>query len=138
MQPPDPPRQRARPAVQRAGGGRKLVVRVADAENGRPAEGVRSALQTRADGGWTEIATGDSDESGVILLDRPEHPGVCRVDLDATRYFAIAGMTPVMPKTTVTIRLPDNSSYLLLQAFITTNSFFAAAVMTDAPWREGQ
>lgn len=107
-------------------GFRALSVTVTDVMHGRAAEGVLSFLERQVDGKWKAMARGASDPSGTISVADPMRPGIYRLELDAEAYFTTAGITPLIPRITITFRIPETSMNWLLQTYIAANSQFSA------------
>ena len=110
---------------------RSVSVTVTDVMHGRAAEGVLSLLEQQVDGKWKAIARGASDPAGTISVDEPMRPGVYRLELDAEAYFTTAGITPLIPRITITFRIPETSMHWLLQTYIAANSQFSALFRAD-------
>jgi 5-hydroxyisourate hydrolase-like protein (transthyretin family) len=103
-----------------------LSVTVADVMHGRAAEGVVSVLERQVDGKWKTIAQGASDPSGAISIAQTILPGMYRLELDAEAYFTTAGITPLIPRITITFRVPETRMHWFLQTYIAANSTFSA------------
>jgi 5-hydroxyisourate hydrolase-like protein (transthyretin family) len=110
---------------------RTLSVTVTDVMHGRAAEGVSSLLERQVDGKWKAIARSASDPSGTISVAEPIRPGIYRLELDAEAYFTTAGITPLIPRITITFRIPETSMHWLLQTYIAANSQFSALFRTE-------
>lgn len=110
-----------------------VSVTVTDVMHGRAAEGVLFLLEQQVDGKWKAIARGASDPAGMISVDEPMRPGVYRLELDAEAYFTTAGITPLIPRITITFRLPETSMHWLLQTYIAANSQFSALFRAEPP-----
>ncbi len=101
-----------------------LSTHVLDATAGRPAVGVGVLLETFSGGGWTEVATGVTDDDGR-LTDwlPPDRPGIGthRLLFDTGAYFARAGVASFYPAVTVTFLIDDADRHhhvpLLLSPF---------------------
>jgi 5-hydroxyisourate hydrolase-like protein (transthyretin family) len=111
---------------------RTLSVTVTDVMHGRAAEGVSSLLERQVDGKWKAIARSASDPSGTISVE-PIWPGIYRLELDAEAYFTTAGITPLIPRITITFRIPETSMHWLLQTYIAANSQFSALFRAEQP-----
>ncbi len=87
-----------------------LSTHVLDATAGRPAVGVGVLLETFSGGGWTEVATGVTDDDGR-LTDwlPPDRPGIGthRLLFDTGAYFARAGVPSFYPAATLTFLNPS-------------------------------
>ena len=112
---------------------RALSVTVTDVMHGRAAEGVSSLLERQVDGKWKVIARSASDPSGTISAAEPLRPGIYRLELDAEAYFTTAGITPLIPRVTITFRIPETSMQWLLQTYIAANSQFSALFRAERP-----
>jgi 5-hydroxyisourate hydrolase-like protein (transthyretin family) len=112
---------------------RALSVTVTDVMHGRAAEGVLSLLERQVDGKWKTMARGASDPSGTISVADPMRPGIYRLELDAEAYFTTAGITPLIPRISITFRIPETSMHWLLQTYIAANSQFSALFRAEPP-----
>jgi 5-hydroxyisourate hydrolase-like protein (transthyretin family) len=99
--------------------------------HGRAAEGVLSLLERQVEGRWQAITRGASDSVGTISVDQPIPSGIYRLELDAEAYFTSTGITPLIPRITITFRIPETSVHWLLQAYIAANSHFSALLRTE-------
>jgi 5-hydroxyisourate hydrolase len=112
---------------------RVLSVTVTDVMHGRAAEGVMSLLERQVDGKWKAMARSASNSSGTISVADPMRPGIYRLELDAEAYFTTAGITPLIPRITITFRIPETSTHWLLQTYIAANSQFSALFRAEPP-----
>jgi 5-hydroxyisourate hydrolase-like protein (transthyretin family) len=112
-----------------------VSVTVTDVMHGRAAEGVLSFLEQQVDGKWKAVARGASDPAGMISIKEQMRPGVYRLELDAEAYFTTAGITPLIPRITITFRIPETSACWLLQTYIAANSQFSALFRAEPPDR---
>ncbi|MFP5071719.1 hydroxyisourate hydrolase [Pseudonocardia nantongensis] len=80
---------------------------VLDAALGRPAAGIPVALSRSVGAGWTEIASGTTDDDGrwrapesAALIAGSDH----RITFDTAAYLQSSGRAPFYPEVVVTFR----------------------------------
>ena len=100
----------------------QLTTHVLDTTLGRPAAGVPVALAALADGSWTSIDSGVTDDDGrrASLGPSAVPPGRYRFTFDTAAYFAATGQVGFHPEVVVTFDVVDDSHYhvpLLLSPF---------------------
>ncbi len=101
-----------------------LSTHVLDATSGKPAVGVGILLESFRDGGWTEVATGLTDDDGRLKDWLPaDLPGVGthRLLFDTGAYFTRMGVASFYPAVTITFVIDDPRQHyhvpLLLSPF---------------------
>jgi 5-hydroxyisourate hydrolase len=101
-----------------------LSTHVLDATSGKPAVAVGILLETFRDGGWTEVATGLTDDDGRVKDWLPaDLPGVGthRLLFDTGAYFTRMGVASFYPAVTITFVIDDPRQHyhvpLLLSPF---------------------
>lgn len=89
---------------------RTLSTHVLDAVTGRPAAGVRVALARRAQGAWTELATGTTDNDGRVrdLVPDGLTDGDHRLVFDTAAWFAATGTTGFYPEVAVVFTVSED------------------------------
>lgn len=99
-----------------------ISTHVLDTTRGRPAAGVRVALERRADGAWQPLYAGETDgdgRTGDLCVEPP--PGAYRLRFDTGRYFEATGVVAFHPVVEVTFTVDDPSAHyhvpLLLSPF---------------------
>ena len=111
-------------ATERSEGGVSLSTHVLDATSGKPAVAVGILLESFRDGGWTEVATGLTDDDGRLKDWLPaDLPGVGthRLLFDTGAYFTRMGVASFYPAVTITFVIDDPRQHyhvpLLLSPF---------------------
>jgi 5-hydroxyisourate hydrolase len=103
-----------------------ITTHVLDTAHGRPAAGVRVALErleNRND--WRLVGRGETDADGRLRTLMPEAesapPGIYRLTFDTAAYFATQGITAFHPHVTVTFEVVQGEAHyhvpLLLSPF---------------------
>lgn len=100
-----------------------ITTHVLDTSRGRPAAGVRVALECAVDSGWETVgrATTDADGRAGDLLASPPREGCFRLTFDTGAYFSALGDAGFYPEVSVTFTVsPGEEHYhvpLLLSPF---------------------
>ena len=101
-----------------------LSTHVLDATSGKPAARVGILLESFRDAGWTEVATGLTDDDGRLKDWLPaDLPGVGthRLLFDTGAYFTRMGVASFYPAVTITFVIDDPGQHyhvpLLLSPF---------------------
>lgn len=86
-----------------------LSTHVLDAAAGRPAPGIPVRLDSRADAGWTQVASAVTDADGRVReLGPADLPaGVHRLTFEVTAHFPDG----FYPEVTVTFRITDPAAH---------------------------
>jgi 5-hydroxyisourate hydrolase len=113
-----------------SGGPATISTHVLDATAGRPAAGLRVALQARdagagggdwprGEGEWRVIAGGTTEPDGRLRFPDPAPPGQCRLTFGTGAYFSALGMQSFYPEVTVTFTVTAGHYHvpLLLSPF---------------------
>lgn len=108
-----------------------LTVTIIDVMCGHVTEGVPYLVERQVGGNWHTVARGASDSSGTIMVEDIAKPGIYRIELDADAYFATVGVVSLLPRVTVTFRVPAASRHCMLRAYIAANSQFSALIKGD-------
>lgn len=102
----------------------QITTHILDTSAGIPAVGVPVSLLQQTAGGWTSIATGETNESGRItdLLppDKPLAPGTYKLRFDTESYFTDREIITFYPFVEVAFIINDETHYhvpLLLSPF---------------------
>lgn len=99
-----------------------VTTHVLDAVTGSPAMGLSVTLEGRGDGGWSVLATGETDADGrVSELGAAVLPGGrYRIGFDTGAWFEAAGRATFYPEVQISFELADAAHYhvpLLLSPF---------------------
>ena len=100
-----------------------LSTHVLDAVSGRPAAGVRVALDRRDGGGWRPLGSGVTDDDGRVRDLAPDGlaAGVHRLVFATGEYFAATGQAGFYPEVPVVFEVTDSGRHyhvpLLLSPF---------------------
>jgi 5-hydroxyisourate hydrolase len=100
-----------------------LSTHVLDAASGRPAAGVRVALDRRDGDAWVPLGGGVTDDDGRVRDLAPEGlgPGVHRLVFATGEWFAASGRTGFYPEVPVVFEITDSDGHyhvpLLLSPF---------------------
>lgn len=101
-----------------------ITTHVLDTARGRPAAGVPVSLYRGTDGGWTEIAEGETDADGRVsdlLKAGSLEPGPYRIDFDVDAYQGSVGASSFYPAVSITFRVGATDEHyhvpLLLSPF---------------------
>jgi 5-hydroxyisourate hydrolase len=100
-----------------------LSTHVLDAASGRPAAGVRVALDRRDGDAWVPLGGGVTDDDGRVRDLAPEGlgPGVHRLVFATGEWFAASGRTGFYPEVPVVFEITDPDGHyhvpLLLSPF---------------------
>jgi 5-hydroxyisourate hydrolase len=100
----------------------RITTHVLDTAAGRPAAGVRVALERGGDDGWQRLATGTTDGDGRIgdLFEGAAEPGRFRLNFDTGAHFAAAGERAFYPEVAVVFEVAGDEHVhvpLLLSPF---------------------
>jgi 5-hydroxyisourate hydrolase len=90
-----------------------LSTHVLDAVSGRPAVGVRVALERRTGDGWQPLGVGVTDADGRLRDLAPDglDAGVHRLTFATGEYFDAAGQTGFYPEVTVAFTVTEDRHY---------------------------
>jgi 5-hydroxyisourate hydrolase len=100
-----------------------LSTHVLDTASGRPAAGVRVALDRRDGDAWVPLGGGVTDDDGRVRDLAPEGlgPGVHRLVFATGEWFAASGRTGFYPEVPVVFEITDSDGHyhvpLLLSPF---------------------
>lgn len=91
----------------------QVTSHVLDAVSGRPASGVRVALEARDGTGWRPLAAATTDADGRVRDLGPDRlpPGVYRVLFDTGGYFAARGASTFYPEVAIVFELADAAEH---------------------------
>jgi 5-hydroxyisourate hydrolase len=91
-----------------------ITTHVLDTARGRPAVGMRVALDAQAGDGWTAIGGGVTDDDGRVpgLVGEPGlRPGVHRMTFFTGDWFAAEGIQGFYPLVTVVCTISDPAAH---------------------------
>lgn len=90
-----------------------LTTHVLDASAGHPAAGIGVLLEHKGETGWTEIATGTTNDDGRIADLGPERlaSGTYRLTFAVADYFAATGTPTFYPEITVTFAVDQDEQH---------------------------
>ncbi|XP_029356619.1 transthyretin isoform X2 [Echeneis naucrates] len=114
-----------------------LMVKILDAVKGTPAGSVPLRVsQKAADGGWTQIANGVTDDTGEIhdlITEEQFAAGVYRVEFDIKAYWKNEGSTPFHEIADVVFEAhAEGHRHYTLALLLSPYSFTTTAIVTDA------
>jgi 5-hydroxyisourate hydrolase len=103
----------------------RVTTHVLDAVSGRPAAGVEASLHHRENDGWTELATGRTDDDGRIALFGPTdlEPGVYRVSFAVAPYFASTGQPAFYPEVVIAFNVTDPDGHYHVPLLLSPYAF---------------
>ncbi len=94
---------------------KSITTHVLDTARGRPAEGVRIALEVESEPGrFTEIGRGATDADGrlrTLMGDRPLAAGTYRIHFETGAYFTGLGVASFFPVVSLTFVVEDASQH---------------------------
>ncbi|CAK6969733.1 transthyretin [Scomber scombrus] len=113
-----------------------LMVKILDAVKGSPAGSVALKVhQKNADGGWTQIANGVTDDNGEIhnLITEQGFPaGVYHVEFDTKTYWKSQGSTPFHEVADVVFEAhAEGHRHYTLALLLSPYSYTTTAVVSD-------
>jgi 5-hydroxyisourate hydrolase len=91
-----------------------ITTHVLDTTRGRPAAGMRVALDVQVDDGWTPVGSGVTDTDGRVPGLVPEgglRPGVHRMTFFTGDWFAAEGTQGFYPLVTVVCTISDPTGH---------------------------
>jgi 5-hydroxyisourate hydrolase len=91
-----------------------ITTHVLDTARGRPAAGMRVALDVQVDDGWTPVGSGVTDTDGRVPGLVPEgglRPGVHRMTFFTGDWFAAEGTQGFYPLVTVICTISDPAAH---------------------------
>jgi 5-hydroxyisourate hydrolase len=103
----------------------RVTTHVLDAVFGRPAAGIDAVLHRDGPDGWTEIATGRTDDDGRIASFGPTdlEPGVYRVSFAVAPYFASVGQQAFYPEVVIAFNLTDPDAHYHVPLLLSPYAF---------------
>jgi 5-hydroxyisourate hydrolase len=101
-----------------------ITTHVLDTARGRPAAGIKIALEIAGDVGWREIGGGHTDDDGRLRTLTPAGPvavGHYRIRFDTGAYFAAQAIEGFFPVVEIHFEVRDGAAHhhvpLLLSPF---------------------
>jgi 5-hydroxyisourate hydrolase len=91
-----------------------ITTHVLDTSRGRPAAGVAVRLSIHADGAWTELARGVTDDDGRCRTLTPAAaiaPARYRIVFDTGAYYAAVNVETFYPEVTVVFEVKDGAAH---------------------------
>ena len=103
----------------------RVTTHVLDGVFGRPAAGIEAFLHRQEHGGWTEVATGRTDDDGRITSFGPAdlEPGVYRVCFAVAPYFASAGQQAFYPEVVIAFNVTDPHAHYHVPLLLSPYAF---------------
>lgn len=93
---------------------KSITTHVLDTARGRPAEGVRIALEVEEGGRFVELGRGATDADGrlrTLMGERPLAAGTYRITFETGAYFAAQGQDSFFPSVTLLFAVKDASQH---------------------------
>ncbi|XP_074524800.1 transthyretin [Halichoeres trimaculatus] len=120
-----------------------LTVKILDAVKGTPAGSLALKVsQKTADGGWTHMASGETDNVGEahnLITEQQFQPGVYRVEFDTKSYWKSQGSVPLHEVAEVVFEAHiEGHRHYTLALLISPASFTNALVMSEADLHQSQ
>jgi 5-hydroxyisourate hydrolase-like protein (transthyretin family) len=110
-----------------------ISARVIDGIYGCPAHGVQARLDRNVDGAWKEVLLTSCDETGDLSCRLPEAArGIYRLELGTDAYFASLGVSTLLPKATIDIRVSDESALYHFSVLIAPYAHIVSTSLSPA------
>lgn len=91
-----------------------ITTHILDTTLGKPARGVRIALEKQSGSHWQPIGSGQTDEDGrlkTLTPPGPVEPGVWRIRFDTRHYFETIGTAAFYPLVEIVFEIVDGAAH---------------------------